>query len=61
MRGKPTTQNMHNAETWARKALSILEDTRAKAQSPVDLCEQALAVTLFNVASIREVCDHIAL
>ncbi|KAI0319235.1 hypothetical protein OF83DRAFT_1111472 [Amylostereum chailletii] len=54
MRGAATPESMHQAEAWAGKALSIVEGTRAKAGVPVDTCEQVLAVTLFNIASIHE-------
>jgi len=55
LQGPPTPEKLHQAETWARKALSIIEQSKPKSGSDNGLCEQALAVTFFNLASIREV------
>jgi hypothetical protein len=63
LRGTLTPEKLHQAEAWARKALEVIEKTKAGAGYMADLsmCEQATAVTLFNLASIREVCCVIPL
>ncbi|KAI0066840.1 hypothetical protein BV25DRAFT_1795961 [Artomyces pyxidatus] len=57
MRGARTTATLHQAEAWARQALSLIEKTRSKSGNGIDICEQAFAVTLFNLGSIREARD----
>jgi hypothetical protein len=52
MRGTPTPAALHQSEAWARQALSLLQKT----QGNVRICEEALAVVLFNLGSLREVC-----
>ncbi|KAI0029123.1 hypothetical protein K488DRAFT_57122, partial [Vararia minispora EC-137] len=56
LRGKLTPEKIHQAEAWARKALEVIDKTKAGASylSGVSMCEQATAVTLFNLATIRE-------
>jgi len=55
LQGSPTPERLHQAEAWARQALSIIEQSKPKSSLDNGLCEQALAVTFFNLASIREV------
>jgi hypothetical protein len=52
MRNTPTPAALHQSEAWARQALSLLQKTEGNAR----VCEEALAVVLFNLASLREVC-----
>ncbi|THH19114.1 hypothetical protein EW146_g1984 [Bondarzewia mesenterica] len=57
MRGSPTPQKLHQADAWARQALSVIEKTQKNSRGPpgdLETCEQALAATLFNLASLRE-------
>ncbi|KAI0052142.1 hypothetical protein FA95DRAFT_1553815 [Auriscalpium vulgare] len=57
MRGASTAAKLHQAEAWARQALALIEKTKARSNSRSDelqICEQALAVTLFNLGAIRE-------
>jgi hypothetical protein len=51
MRSTPTPVALHQSEAWARQALSLLQKTEANAR----ICEEALAVVLFNLGSLREV------
>jgi hypothetical protein len=48
---------MHQSEAWARQALSLLQKTQGNASRSDDIrvCEEALAVVLFNLGSLREV------
>jgi hypothetical protein len=57
MRGTPTPAALHQSEAWARQALSLLQKTQGNASRSDDVrvCEEALAVVLFNLGSIREV------
>ncbi|KAA1472550.1 hypothetical protein DENSPDRAFT_838861 [Dentipellis sp. KUC8613] len=58
MRGAPTPEKLHQAEAWARNALALIEKTKSsnpkKQNDELQVCEEALAVTLFNLASIQE-------
>jgi hypothetical protein len=58
MRGSPTPAALHQSEAWARQALSLLQKTQRNAgrSDDVRVCEDALAVVLFNLGSLREVC-----
>ena len=58
MRGTPTPAVLHQSEAWARQALSLLQKTQENASRSDDIrvCEDALAVVLFNLGSLREVC-----
>ena len=51
MRGTPTSAALHQSEAWARQALSLLQKTKNIAG-----CEETLAVVIFNIGSLREVC-----
>jgi len=56
MRGSPTPAALHQSEAWARQALSLLQKTQKNAgrSDDVRVCEDALAVVLFNLGSLRE-------
>ncbi|KAI9507588.1 hypothetical protein F5148DRAFT_1203714 [Russula earlei] len=56
MRSTPTPTALHQSESWARQALSLLQKTQANAglSDDVRVCEDALAVILFNLGSLRE-------
>jgi len=47
---------LHQSEAWARQALSLLQKTQGNASRSDDVrvCEEALAVVLFNLGSLRE-------
>lgn len=51
----PTPEKLHQSEAWASKALGLIEKTQKQAKGTESICEQALAVALFNLGSIREV------
>ncbi|KAI0252470.1 hypothetical protein BJV78DRAFT_1281594 [Lactifluus subvellereus] len=53
MRSTPTPATLHQSEAWARQALSLLQKT----QGNFRICEEALAVVLFNLGSLREMND----
>jgi hypothetical protein len=60
--GGPSAAQLHQAEAWATQARGVIEKARgAPAGQKVDGkrrvegCELALAVTLFNLAMLREV------
>ena len=57
MRSAPTSSALHQSEAWARQALSLLQKTQANASRSdnIRVCEEALAVVLFNLGSLREV------
>jgi hypothetical protein len=55
VRGDPTTERQKYAESWAQKALSILQTTRKNTKEPIPTCELALSVALFNAGMLREV------
>ena len=59
MRSAPTSAALHQSEAWARQALSLLQKTQGNASQSDDVrvCEEALAVVLFNLGSLREVCN----
>lgn len=56
MRSAPTPAALHQSEAWARQALSLLQKTQESASQSDDsrVCEDALAVVLFNLGSLRE-------
>ncbi|KAH9039188.1 hypothetical protein EDB84DRAFT_1477997 [Lactarius hengduanensis] len=56
MRSAPTSAALHQSEAWARQALSLLQKTQGNASQSDDIrvCEEALAVVLFNLGSLRE-------
>jgi hypothetical protein len=62
---------LHQAHSWVHKALDIVNSTRGTdATEPprdtplrdnegnVHVCEEVLVATLFNLASVSEVCHH---
>ncbi|ETW78062.1 hypothetical protein HETIRDRAFT_325616 [Heterobasidion irregulare TC 32-1] len=65
MRGSPSPQKVHQAELWAKQGLSVIEKTQKNARGSrsesegLQICEEVLAVTLFNLASIREVSQDL--
>jgi hypothetical protein len=58
MRGTPSPAALHQSEAWARQALSLLQKTKNTTglSDDVRVCEEALAVVIFNIGSLREVC-----
>ncbi|KAF5374399.1 hypothetical protein D9757_011841 [Collybiopsis confluens] len=54
MRGQPTPQVLHQAESWATQALGVTKKARRELSKPADLCEEVYAAALFNVAAFRE-------
>ena len=58
---KPSSpETLLQAEAWARKSTAVCEqeikDAKKGVREQLDVCESTLAVALFNIASIREVC-----
>ena len=58
IRSAPTPAALHQSEAWARQALTLLQKTQGNANRTDDVrtCEDTLAVVLFNLGSLREVC-----
>ncbi|KAI0000213.1 hypothetical protein BJV74DRAFT_876989 [Russula compacta] len=56
MRSTPTPAALHQSEAWARQALTFLQKTQRNASQSDDIgmCEEVLAVVLFNLGSLRE-------
>lgn len=55
----PSAAKLHQAESWATQALGIIEKARGTpagqpASHSEDICELALAATLFNLGMLRE-------
>lgn len=58
--GSPTPEKRVRAETWIRKAIAVVNDTkRDNKRDPeaISHCELVLAAALFNLGSMREVCS----
>ncbi|EIM89060.1 uncharacterized protein STEHIDRAFT_94126 [Stereum hirsutum FP-91666 SS1] len=55
----PTPEKLHQAEAWASQALGLIEKTQKQAREKESICEQALAVALFNLGSIREMREDL--
>jgi hypothetical protein len=64
IRTSPTPERLHQAEEWAKQAVSVIEKTRTsvggKSNSP-PTCEETLAAVLFNIGSLREVRELVHL
>lgn len=45
---------LHQAQAWAKKALAVVEDARRSSKEEVPLCETALAVVFFNLATLAQ-------
>ncbi|KAJ7276069.1 hypothetical protein B0H12DRAFT_1083468 [Mycena haematopus] len=59
VRGDVTPERQTHAETWAQKALSLLQSARKNAKEPIPICELALCAALFNAGMLRELAgDH---
>ncbi|KAF8187005.1 hypothetical protein K438DRAFT_1835443 [Mycena galopus ATCC 62051] len=54
VRGDPTAERQKHAETWAQKALSLLQTARKNTKEPIPTCELALSAALFNAGMLRE-------
>lgn len=54
-REKMSPEVLAQAEAWARKGLDIVTTTRKHSSAPLDVCEEAFAVLLYNVALVKEV------
>lgn len=48
-------ETVSQAESWAKKGLEVVISARKVSPIEVDVCEEAFAVLLYNVAMIREV------
>lgn len=60
VRNKLTRETVQQAEQWAMKGLEVVVTTRKASKEPIGICEVSYAVQLFNMASLRAVCLHIA-
>lgn len=56
----PTPVTLTQAESWARKSMAICDQEISRAKKAdkdqLSVCETTLAVAMFNLASMREVC-----
>jgi hypothetical protein len=58
----PTPTTLTQAESWARKSAAVCgqeinsPDLKKGDKDQFSVCETTLAVALFNMASLREVC-----
>jgi hypothetical protein len=58
----PTPATLAQAESWARKSMAVSGQEinnpklRKGDRDQLSVCETTLAVALFNIASLREVC-----
>lgn len=56
----PSPETLKQAEAWARKSAAVcgqeINHSTKKKGEQLDVCESTLAVALFNIASLREVC-----
>lgn len=50
----PPSERLQQAEAWARKSLSIAQNTKRLSPHQIPMCEIAYAVALFNVGMMRE-------
>lgn len=55
----PGSKALHQAETWATKALDIAMHSKESTSAQHPTCEIAFAVALFNIAALRRVCPVI--
>lgn len=53
-----TPEAVSQAEAWAKKGLEVVIAARKISPIEVDVCEEAFAVLLYNVAMIREVNNY---
>ncbi|GLB42037.1 putative tpr domain-containing protein [Lyophyllum shimeji] len=51
---QPSEEVLHQAEAWANKALEIAKQAKESSTTPDPTCEEAFAVGLFNVATMRQ-------
>lgn len=51
----PSSKTLHQAETWAKKALDIAMHSKESTSAQHPTCEIAFAVALFNIAALRRV------
>jgi len=54
VRGDPAPERQKSAELWVQQALSILQTARKNTKEPIQTCEHALSVALFNAGMLRE-------
>ena len=56
----PSPETLTQAEAWARKSAAVcgqeIKDAKKNVKDQLDICESTLAVALYNIASLREVC-----
>jgi hypothetical protein len=56
----PTQATQTQAELWARKSAAVcgqeINNAKKGDKNQLSVCETTLAVALFNMASLREVC-----
>lgn len=60
--GTPTPERRQQAEAWVKKALAVIEATKASTKEKPEAfehCELVLAAALFNHGSMREVCAFV--
>jgi hypothetical protein len=55
----PSSKTLHQAETWAKKALDIAMHSKESTSAQHPTCEIAFAVALFNIAALRRVCANL--
>jgi len=54
-RSNVTAESILQAESWAKKGLDVVIAARKVSPIKYDVCEEAYALLLYNVAMIREV------
>jgi hypothetical protein len=56
----PTPATLTQAELWAQKSMVIcdqeISSAKKRDKDQLSVCEMTLAVAIFNLASMREVC-----
>lgn len=56
VRDGESAEALVQAEAWANKGLELATAMRKKASKKCEVCEEAYAVLLYNLAVVREVC-----
>lgn len=59
--GNVNPDDLAQAESWARKGLELTISARQGSAIKHDVCEEAFAMLLYNLAMVREVCPLRAL
>jgi len=55
--GNVNPDDLAQAESWARKGLELTISARKVSAIKHDVCEEAFAMLLYNLAIVREVCS----